>query len=409
MDDSLNESLNHTGCKNGRAGKIKPYQYSNFMDFSIPILIQFNPVSKFNRQIQASRILRKNRMNKIMLKKAIINMIGIAGVATLSSSLQAASFDCAKASTNVEKLICMDAIISQQDEQLEQVYKGVLGKIVDKESLRRAQRIWLKEKRNFCKDAMCLMQAYHERIAQLNSLNMLTPSVASIAPAQLNVAESEVSSKGQVVNQKFPLQFKLVEGDSYPLCQPYVDMLNKTKYMEYPSCERKLLPEFKQFKAIEWAEITDKKEMEKVLYNAYSLEDARYGRLNSPSHERDWKPKKESIDSGKKRLYFYKFDFEKDGQDEIVYKETFPYPRGPEKNGCDFIIDHTVFDKKISIDNVANDPTDNYSGLGLDGSDFLFLFNGGIINSLWDHYGAQYSIELWSINHYQALCKINVR
>src|SRR5688572_2879718 len=91
----------------------------------------------------------------------------------LSFYAKSASFDCNKASTNVEKLICIDSILSKQDEQLDQLYNDVLSKIEDKRSFRSTQRKWLKEKRNICKNAMCLMQVYRERIAQLNSLNIL--------------------------------------------------------------------------------------------------------------------------------------------------------------------------------------------------------------------------------------------
>lgn len=101
MDDSLNESLKHNGCKNGCTGKIKPNQYPN----RGPILISFFLLSTSNRLGQASSILRENSMNNAVLKKIFIKVIGIAGVATLSSSLQAASFDCAKAGNNIEKMI----------------------------------------------------------------------------------------------------------------------------------------------------------------------------------------------------------------------------------------------------------------------------------------------------------------
>jgi len=49
MDDSSNESLIYTGCKNGRAGNIKPNQYSNPMDFIIPILSPSDPVPEIQQ------------------------------------------------------------------------------------------------------------------------------------------------------------------------------------------------------------------------------------------------------------------------------------------------------------------------------------------------------------------------
>lgn len=353
-------------------------------------------------------------MNNVVLRKAMINVIGIVGITVCSSALQAASFDCSKASTNVEKLICMDAIISQQDEQLEQVYKVALGKIVDEESLRREQRTWLKRKRNACKDAMCLMQVYHERIAQLNSLNMITPSDARVVqisasgPAQFNLAESEAPSAGRKVNHKFPLQFKLVFGDSYPLCQPYVDMLNKTKYMEYPSCERKLLPEFKQFKAIEWSEITDKKEVEKIMDQLIRLDVVRDNEIDSLHHQRVWKRAKERMDSGSSRYYFSKFDFETDGEDETLYKETVKLPRRQKNSLCKYENFYDVEDKKLSVENIVKHSIDPYMMLeGLHAH--LFIFHGKVINSIWQPYGNNYSIELWTSNSHPALCKIVIQ
>jgi uncharacterized protein len=106
-----------------------------------------------------------------------------------SIHVNAASFDCEKASTKVEKLVCIDSILSKQDERLNKLYMSVLRKIDDKESFKSAQRRWLSVVRNKCENAMCLMQVYDERIAQLNSLDMIMPSGGgavnnSIAPTE---------------------------------------------------------------------------------------------------------------------------------------------------------------------------------------------------------------------------------
>lgn len=97
-----------------------------------------------------------------------------------SLSANAASFDCERVSTNVEKLVCIDSILSKQDERLHKLYISVLAKINDKESFKSAQKRWLSVVRNKCENAMCLMQVYDERIAQLNSLDMAMQPDAKI-------------------------------------------------------------------------------------------------------------------------------------------------------------------------------------------------------------------------------------
>jgi len=79
----------------------------------------------------------------------------------------AASFDCAKASTNVEKLICANPELSKLDEDLNKVYSLAIEGSSDPSMLKQEQRDWLK-KRNKCNAEECLIASYSERIALLN-------------------------------------------------------------------------------------------------------------------------------------------------------------------------------------------------------------------------------------------------
>lgn len=78
----------------------------------------------------------------------------------------AASFDCAKASTKVEKLVCADAALSAQDETLAAVYRQAASLTLGGSEPRQSQRAWMK-RRNACADADCIAQAYATRIAEL--------------------------------------------------------------------------------------------------------------------------------------------------------------------------------------------------------------------------------------------------
>jgi uncharacterized protein YecT (DUF1311 family) len=80
----------------------------------------------------------------------------------------AASFDCAKASTFIEKAICSDTQLSELDDSLLQSYKKAMANTFDAESLKAQQKAWLMNVRNKCQDSTCLIHTYNERLAALN-------------------------------------------------------------------------------------------------------------------------------------------------------------------------------------------------------------------------------------------------
>ncbi len=88
----------------------------------------------------------------------------------LSPTVQAASFDCAKAATKIEKLICGDVGLSKLDEDLNKTYLKILERNDVKQQAVRNQRQWLKDIRNICQSIECLNNAYVIRIKEINSL-----------------------------------------------------------------------------------------------------------------------------------------------------------------------------------------------------------------------------------------------
>ncbi|ENA27335.1 MULTISPECIES: lysozyme inhibitor LprI family protein [unclassified Pseudomonas] len=85
--------------------------------------------------------------------------------AFITTTSYAVSFDCTKASTSVEKMICTDPMLSRLDDALAENYKSMLLSDFggSKAELRNEQRIWL-SKRNKCKDKACLVDAYRVRV-----------------------------------------------------------------------------------------------------------------------------------------------------------------------------------------------------------------------------------------------------
>lgn len=83
----------------------------------------------------------------------------------------AASFDCAKAQSRIDKAICADAEVSTLDEHLARYYQAARAALqISVECLAADQRRWLSSARNKCADAACLRKVYLERLAELDAL-----------------------------------------------------------------------------------------------------------------------------------------------------------------------------------------------------------------------------------------------
>lgn len=81
-----------------------------------------------------------------------------------------ASFDCTKASTRVEKMICSDDKAADLDGRLARAYRAALASAENAASLKAEQRGWLTTQRNKCADVTCLRQSYEKRLAALAAL-----------------------------------------------------------------------------------------------------------------------------------------------------------------------------------------------------------------------------------------------
>lgn len=87
--------------------------------------------------------------------------------AALSNASNAASFDCAKAGTVQEKLICADRTLSSLDEKLAQSYQSAASESPKPEEIKKLQQQWLRNIRNKCTSKPCLVESYEKRIDEL--------------------------------------------------------------------------------------------------------------------------------------------------------------------------------------------------------------------------------------------------
>ena len=77
------------------------------------------------------------------------------------------SFDCAKASMDSEKLICSDRELSALDVRLANTYARIRNAASDKNALQKSQFDWIKNHQRICRDKACMVEAYHQRLRQL--------------------------------------------------------------------------------------------------------------------------------------------------------------------------------------------------------------------------------------------------
>ena len=87
-------------------------------------------------------------------------------IACIALPAYGVSFDCSKATSRVEKMVCAEPALSRLDEDIASAYTNALAVSPAHEELRQTQRAWL-HKRNACPDSHCLRSAYENQLAYL--------------------------------------------------------------------------------------------------------------------------------------------------------------------------------------------------------------------------------------------------
>lgn len=77
------------------------------------------------------------------------------------------SFDCGKASNNVEQTICSNRELAELDGEMKQAYDWLAGSTSDKQSLQKKQSEWRKTQRDVCSTTDCIAEAYRSRTREL--------------------------------------------------------------------------------------------------------------------------------------------------------------------------------------------------------------------------------------------------
>lgn len=84
-----------------------------------------------------------------------------------ATSSHAASFDCAGASSPVEKAVCADPYTSSLDEKLGALWRTAVVQVADPQALKADQRSWLKQRNQCAANSSCLRREYLMRLKAL--------------------------------------------------------------------------------------------------------------------------------------------------------------------------------------------------------------------------------------------------
>jgi uncharacterized protein YecT (DUF1311 family) len=136
-----------------------------------PAADSFQPAMKPKAPASTTKDAKAPQQSSPPGPPAADQVTGPATTASSRSSMGASapaqpSFDCGKAHTLIESLICADPKLAAMDVDLSQAYKAAVGQSTDKEALKSAQLRWLKS-RNQCTTPQCVGTAYAERLAAL--------------------------------------------------------------------------------------------------------------------------------------------------------------------------------------------------------------------------------------------------
>lgn len=172
-----------------------------------------------------------------------------------ANTAHAASFDCAKAQTRVEKAICHDPEISRLDGELGKVYAAVLAR-VDSEQEKRlvSQELnWLKNVRDVCPTQTCLSRAYQTRLAALRTIYDKSAAPRSAAG----------KDRGEGVHPAFLGKYVAYPALNYllkaipvaPVVRTLVSNFNQFRTVPFSSPNPRLSPRFPQFYRPHWTQI----------------------------------------------------------------------------------------------------------------------------------------------------------
>jgi uncharacterized protein len=111
-----------------------------------------------------------SRLNPFLMV-AIAGVIGLGGLTSGTNGTKAQSFNCAKASTQVERMICDNPRLGELDSELAEAYQIALRDspwASANRRIRAEQKAWI-ARRDRCRNPGCVRRMYQMRLGKLHS------------------------------------------------------------------------------------------------------------------------------------------------------------------------------------------------------------------------------------------------
>jgi uncharacterized protein len=226
------------------------------------------------------------------MKGAVFVLCGVLWLG-FTFPVQAASFDCAKARTAAEKMICADAELSKLDERMAAAYAKTLARTKDKGKLKREQKEWLTRRDKCAKiveDPEYYKDCIEKEYSNCTQTTKDTESCMKRARAKCAKIVKDRATEGSKSRMKraysealFYLQpdkFSIIYSRNAAICGRFADMLND----DLKKLGKIDLSRHKEFNSIEF----------KQIQNAGT--------------------------SGRGNIFISWFDINNDGTDEAVFK-----------------------------------------------------------------------------------------
>lgn len=161
-------------------------------------------------------------------------------ISLISWSAYAASFDCGKVDTFIERLICSDAGLSELDDAMMVAYKRARTQSKDPRSIGVDHRAWLKNVRNACRDVACLQRAYEDQIMELESIPSDKPVLwegqwRRRAGAQNTVMELVVPSP--IHDKGFDFTIEAVKGEARKTIEGHASFFKDKVIYQYQAMD----------------------------------------------------------------------------------------------------------------------------------------------------------------------------
>lgn len=243
-------------------------------------------------------------MRSVPQQILLCGLIFLVNYLVLARTVTAASFDCHKAASTVEKLICeKNGFLSDLDDDLSIAYQWTLIRAESKQKVIETQRHWLTTVRNVCQDKECLAKAYFARIDEL-TIQAEKPGCYVLQPIK--------DTDGKKVR---PVE---------PVCHVLEKNLNRFCDQPPVACGLKIYPEFRhQLTLLAWKAIDAQENL--ALMEAFLR--AQWVDVTSVSQQKKdalWESKRQKIELAlaEKRLSFStaRLDLYNLGEPKLYYR-----------------------------------------------------------------------------------------